>query len=325
MRRFYFLLICLTLLLPLCAHSQNQQPRSKTRSDLVVAEVNQTKITHEQVDAEMQRRLPSQSKSLSAEQLHLVRKHVVKTMIERELLMQAAEDSEVKVTSEEIDALAANIKKQTKAGGSFEDFLSRNNLDEKKFHSLLHNDLLLSKYMEQIVFQGIQAADAEARALYENEPDRFRIPTEIRARHILFRLEEDASENEVASTTAKAQRVLRIVRGDSSNFEKAAKEYSEGPTRAKGGDLGYFTRNQMVPEFAQAAFSLKPGEISDLVRTNFGIHIIKVEDIRGGQIPPFEEISESIKKQIIEDRRNAALAKHLEQLKSSNKVIQYVN
>jgi peptidyl-prolyl cis-trans isomerase D len=146
--------------------------------------------------------------------------------------------------------------------------------------------------------QNVQVDDQQVEYYYEDNPEMFKQQKEIKARHILFRVARDASDEEVKKVKEKALSVLEKARNNE-DFAELAKKYSEGPTAAKGGDLGYFPRGQMVKEFEDAAFALNKGQISDLVRTDFGFHIIKVEGIKEERIKPLKEVSEQIKKILI--------------------------
>jgi len=118
-------------------------------------------------------------------------------------------------------------------------------------------------------FKDIKYSDDELRAHFESSPS-------IRASHILFKIKKDEDEKTVAAVKKKAARVLKKAKAGS-NFAKLAKKYSEGPSKKNGGDLDFFTRQTMVKEFSEAAFLLKKvGDISDLVRTKYGFHIIKL-------------------------------------------------
>ena len=119
---------------------------------------------------------------------------------------------------------------------------------------------------------------------------------EIHARHILVETEEEA--NAV---------LKRLDAGE--KFEDVAKEVSTGPSGERGGDLGYFTKDRMVPEFSDVAFTLQPGEVSQPVKTQFGWHIIKVEDRSEQQVVAFEEVSDQIKSQIRDQRAQALVTK----------------
>lgn len=139
--------------------------------------------------------------------------------------------------------------------------------------------------------------DKQLMDYYEENVDLYKEKKQVRARHILFKLDAGASEAEETKVKEKAKKVLERAR-KGENFETLAKEYSEGPTKDKGGDLGYFSEGQMVKPFEEAAFAMKKGEISDLVRTSFGYHIIEVEDIKEARTKPFEEVRKEIQDKI---------------------------
>jgi len=133
----------------------------------------------------------------------------------------------------------------------------------------------------------------EIQAYYEDNLDRYRLKKEVKARHILFKVEQDATDEAVKEVEEKATEVLEKAR-EGEDFEELARTYSEGPSREMGGDLGFFSSGQMVGPFEDAAFQLKPGEISDLVRTPFGFHIIKVEEVHEARTKPLEEVRAEI-------------------------------
>jgi peptidyl-prolyl cis-trans isomerase D len=126
----------------------------------------------------------------------------------------------------------------------------------------------------------ITPTEEEIRQYYEDHETEFNKGKEVKASHILFRLDQDADKETEAAVKQKAEDVLQKLRAGA-DFAEMAKEYSEDPGSAKnGGDLGFFTKGRLVPEFEEAAFAMKVGEVSDLVRTQYGYHIIKVEEIR---------------------------------------------
>jgi len=147
----------------------------------------------------------------------------------------------------------------------------------------------------------IEITDQEIKDYYEYNIDSYSEPKKIKARHILFKLDENAPEEKEKAVREKAQSVLKEAR-EGKDFAELAKKYSEGPTKSKGGDLGYFSPGQMVKPFEDAAFNLKPGEISDLVRTKFGYHIIKVEDVKEASHKTLEEMRDEIKKTLTTNR-----------------------
>ena len=141
----------------------------------------------------------------------------------------------------------------------------------------------------------IQISDEDIFSYYEYNMDTFSEPKKVKARHILFKLDTAATEEEDKEVRAKAESVLKEAR-EGKDFIELAKKYSEGPTQSKGGDLGYFSAGQMVKPFEEAAFSMEPGQISELVRTDFGYHIIKVEDVKEASTKPEDEVRDQIVK-----------------------------
>ena len=146
----------------------------------------------------------------------------------------------------------------------------------------------------------VPVSDQQIKDFYEENIDMFKQEKEVKARHILFKLKKDASENETNKVREKALSVLKKAK-EGEDFALLAKKYSEGPTAKNGGDLGYFSKGQMVKPFEEAAFNMKKGEISGLVRTSFGFHIIKVEDIKEAGTKSLEEVSKQIRETIIKN------------------------
>lgn len=148
-------------------------------------------------------------------------------------------------------------------------------------------------------FEGkVEIAQDEIKEYYESDPDRVTEPKTVKARHILFKLDQNTPAEKVQAVQTKAAAVLeRLKKGD--GFEKLAKEYSEDKTSAeKGGDLGYFKRGEMVKPFEEAAWSLKPGELSSVIRTPYGFHLIRVDEIKEERTKSLDEARDSIEKEL---------------------------
>jgi peptidyl-prolyl cis-trans isomerase D len=157
---------------------------------------------------------------------------------------------------------------------------------------------------------GAQAVtDDEVRAAYDRDlATRFTVTEQRRASHILFKVDHAAPPDTVAKAEARARGVLKRARAGE-DFAALARTYSEDGTAKDGGDLNFFGRGQMVKEFEEAAFSLPVGGVSDLVRTPYGFHIIKITDSRPGRTIPFEEARDSIRDELKTGRAKTAIAK----------------
>jgi peptidyl-prolyl cis-trans isomerase D len=139
----------------------------------------------------------------------------------------------------------------------------------------------------------VTIAEKEISDFYELNQESFKDPKQIKARHILFKLSPDVSESEEAKAKQRALAILKRAR-NGEGFAALARKYSQGPTASKGGDLGYFKRGKMAKPFEELAFSLKKGEIAGPVRTQFGWHIIKVDDIKDATTKTFPEVRDQI-------------------------------
>jgi len=164
--------------------------------------------------------------------------------------------------------------------------------------------LLLQKEIEGKV----TVSDQEVKDYYEKNKGKFAPVTQIRASHILVKTEEEAKQIEE-----------KLKKGE--DFVQLAKKYSIDTATAKnGGDLGYFSKGQMVPEFESAAMSLKPGQISEPVKTKFGYQIIKVTDKKMGQVVDFEKVKNLISQNLMAEKQKEVFDSYVEGLKKSFKV-----
>lgn len=135
-----------------------------------------------------------------------------------------------------------------------------------------------------------QALDSMVMSIYQANPKRFTVPEQVRARHILLRPADDAQ--------SMAEKLLAELK-EGADFATMAQKYSaDAASAAKGGDLGFFGHDRMVPEFDKAVFSLTtPGELSGIVKTEFGFHIIKLEEIRPAGLRPFDEVRDAVRRE----------------------------
>ncbi len=174
-------------------------------------------------------------------------------------------------------------------------------------------NILYVRFLPKDYMDEVEPTDADMEEFYRLHRDDYKQPRKVHARHILFRIPEKAKTPDIEEIQKRAQRVLNLAR-EGADFAKLARKYSEGPTASKGGDLGYFTRGDMVKPFADSAFSLEKGEISDLVRTRFGLHIIKVEDIKEEAIKPLAEVREAVFKSVKQERAHEIARQRAESL-----------
>lgn len=190
----------------------------------------------------------------------------------------------------------------------------------KSQQELMINNFLASQYLQKEIIEKITISEAKARAYYKDHPEAFKNPEMIRARHILFKAEPGASDEDKNKIKAKAAEVLeKLKKGE--DFIKLAAEVSDDlGTKAKGGDLDFFPKGTMIPAFEEAAFSLKPGELSNIVETEYGYHIIKLEEKKEPLLEPYETIKEKVKDQALQEMRKTAVTEFVEKSLKNAKV-----
>jgi len=167
----------------------------------------------------------------------------------------------------------------------------------------------------------VKVTDADLKQYYSEHLSDYRVPDRVMVSHILFKTTGKTPE-EIAKITGTAQDVLKQLKSGA-DFAELAKKYSEDTTAQNGGDLGWIVRGQTVKEFEQAAFSMKPGQISDLVTTTYGIHILKVSDKQLAHLQTFDEVKDSVRSNLEKEKLAAAqesFARNLEhELKANPK------
>ena len=169
--------------------------------------------------------------------------------------------------------------------------------NKDKYKSEAKINAVYLKFSPEAYKDKIKVTDASIKDYYEQNQAEFKVPEKVEARHILIKLAQDAEEEKVNEALKRAQDIYAMALKDK-DFEKLAKEYSEGPSKDNGGYLGVFEKQSMVKPFADQAFSMKAGEISKPVRTMFGWHIIKVIARFDASIQTLAMASEKIKKQL---------------------------
>jgi peptidyl-prolyl cis-trans isomerase C len=186
---------------------------------------------------------------------------------------------------------------------------------------MITNNFLAFQYLQKEVISKIKVTEKEAKAYYDKNPDLFKSPEQIKARHILIQVPKEAPDEEKKKLKEKADEVLKKIKAGE-DFTKLAADFSDDPgTKSKGGELGFFSKGSMVPAFEQAAFALKPGEVSEVVETDFGFHVIKVDEKKEAVSEPFETIKEKVTKQVLREKQETKVTEFVEQALKKAKVM----
>lgn len=250
------------------------------------------------------------------DQLHLMKQLRIEAMdqlIEKQLLIQAAAKKGIEVTDEEVDAELAKIKEPFNSDDEFRMRLETESYTEESFRQHLHDMIAAKRYLDGIRLQAKDVSDEELEQYYRDNERRLILPEEVRVRHVLLSWKPMGQPDDRKALYDQMQGILDKARGGE-DFVQLAQTYSEDSTRVDGGDVGFFRRGQMVPAFEQAAFSLQPGDISNIVETPFGLHIIKLEERKESRLLPLDEIRDVLRDHIREENMEKAVQQENERL-----------
>src|SRR5687768_5196499 len=235
------------------------------------------------------------------------------------LLSQESKTRGVKIEDAEIEAKMAQLKGQFPTQEAFDKALKDRGMTVESLRKDARVDLSVTKLMDLEVATMPGPSDAEAKDFYDKNPDKFKEEESVRASHILIRVDEKADPAAKKKARAEIDAVLKQVKAGG-DFAKLAQQHSQDGSAAQGGDLNYFTKGQMVGPFDKVAFELKPGQVSDVVTTQFGYHIIKVIDHKTGRTVPFEEAQGKIKQFLADQKKKQHADSFIEGLKKKSKI-----
>lgn len=314
----------LAMLWPLAVVADDPVPAKPTK----VAVVNGKAIPYGDFERKLmifkQQALRGQPGELPEALMDRARNQVVNQMISEELLYQESIKQNLKLEDGFVDQELKSLKERFGNDSEFRETLKRMDLTEDQLKDQIARQALIRMLVEKDVISKITLSKEDAKKYFLANAEKFHQPERVRAQHILIKLESGADEKEKTDARKKLEGVKkRILAGE--DFGKLAKEYSEGPTNVREGDLGYFTRGRMVKPFEDAAFKLAPNEVSDIVETQFGYHLIKVLDHQQARDPSFEEVEPRVMTIMRNETIQQKLTPYLHNLRQGAKVETFLN
>ncbi len=273
--------------------------------DKVAATVNGKKIYGNEVEKGLKtliNQYPQMVEDITSDIEGEFREMVLDNLIIEVLVAEEAAKEGVEISKDEIDSEIEKVKKDFPDEQAFLEALKKNDMALENLEEEIEKFLIQQKMIEKVT-ASIEATDKEVEEYYEKNKESFMEPEQVHAKHILLEDEETA------------KKVLTALE-DGSDFAELASEHSTDPgSKDKGGDLDWMSRDQLVPEFAEAAFNLSIGQLSDLVKSQFGYHIIVVEERKEALQKSFEDVKEEIEQIILEEKRSEKFQDWIEDLK----------
>ncbi|HEX2644907.1 MAG TPA: peptidylprolyl isomerase [Thermoanaerobaculia bacterium] len=251
-------------------------------------------------------------------------REVLDGIIARTLLGQAAKSQGVTITDEEAKKEVDQLKSRFPNPEAFQQALTAQKMTEQGLLAEARRQMAVQKYVETKILNALTVTDAAAKDFYEKNKEQMKRPEQVHARHILIRVDPKATDADKQKAKAKAQDILaRAKKGE--DFAKLASENSEDPgSKGNGGDLSWFSHGQMVEAFDKAAFALQPNQISDLVETQFGYHIIQTLERKPESVVPFEEAKARIEQYLKQRQTQEAVQARIQELRTQGKVETFI-
>lgn len=282
------------------------------------ASVNGVEIAGEAVQFELDRLVRFyQSHGMTPEEIRRnlpqLEEKALEQAIGAKLLLDRAEELAVPVTAADVDAEVAKVVAQVGGEENFRQALAAQGLSEAAFRKELEKGARVNKLVEQACAGVEEPTDDEVAAFYAAHRAEFVTPPQVHCQHIL-----------VKGTGSEAFEKIRAIRervvNGGADFAEEAKRHSDCPSGQNGGSLGWFGRGMMVPEFDRAAFEMKKGEISDVITTQFGYHIIYKADEKGGDAQTLVDVHDQIKDLLRHQARGRAMDAFVAELREKAKI-----
>lgn len=235
-----------------------------------------------------------------------IRKKVVRLLVANELLLQEAKRKKITIPQYRADSMIGMIKKKFPDEATFTRQLASSGQTMEAFAKNITDGLVLDSMMRSIVSKLDTISFEQCKKYYDDNQDLFASKKKLKVRHIVALCQPNATEQEKQSKRAGLEKIL-VKAKSGADFAALARQYSESPDGKSGGDIGWFSEGDVLPGFDQAAAALKNGEISDLVETSVGFHIIKKEDEKLTDPVPFDSIKAQIRMRLDMTRREQVL------------------
>jgi len=289
--------------------------------DRVVAVVNQEIITLSEVEKwtnPLKHEIVTGDRLEKHERVETLCRQVLEKLIEEKLIDQEVKKFGIKVSSKEIEGTLEEVKRRNAATQEdLEKALAAEGLTLETYKKQIEKGLQRQRLIHWSVKVEAKAGEKELKEFYEKNIDRYRTNETYRPSHILFLIPKGATPEEIREIRKKGQKVLGKIRAGE-DFGEMALLHSEDTSKKDHGDLGYFRKGELLPAFERETLRLKVGEVSEIVRTEFGFHIIKLLDRKGTDPLPFEEVKEKVRADYHEGEMEKAFRQYIATLKEKS-------
>jgi peptidyl-prolyl cis-trans isomerase C len=248
-----------------------------------------------------------------------IQKQAVDNAINRVLLESALAKMGSKADAKTVGAEMDAFRKNFVSDEAYNADLAKRGMTADQFRREVEIGILAKELFDKRTASIKPVSEQDARAFYDNNEERFVQPERVKASHILLQVNQNDSEATRAQKKAEVQRILGEIK-KGGDFAEMARKFSDCPSKQQGGDLGFFERGRMDPEFEKAAFGLKTGQMSGVVETQFGYHIIKAVEHSPASTVPFDQAKQNIMQYLTEQQKQQALTTYFDSLRAASNV-----
>ena len=290
----------------------------------VVAKVNGQDIHDDDILRELKKTLKNYKDRgipLTAEEEKITAKKLIENEIERALLLQKGNEINALVSDEALDRKLRKVKSSFKSDSIFEHELKNRKLTLDQYKKELKIDLLMQQVIDREIEPNIKVSEKDIQSFYEKNKGKFITEKKVRASVILIKAKQGDTKAE-KSARQKIESILEDIKNGSS-FSEMATKYSQDSLAPKGGDLGYFAKNQIFGAFSERAFNMKLNEVSPVFKTGLGLHLLKLTDLKEGKMMPLDKTKTRIEKILRKNKVGNATRNYVEKLKQKSKIKMY--
>ena len=318
-RRHDLMILLMLALLMLMVGRVRSQPAAGSGAD-VAAKVNGVPITTLELNRSFQAHVQVPYSTVQEDpRAKEVLRQILDNLIDRELLLQRAKSLKMAVPAQQVDTQMEQLLQRFPSKEAFDQALMAQNLTLDSVKKDVESQLLRQQLVKKEILDKVNVSAGDVQTFYDKNKDKYVEEEQVRARHILIKVPPEVSPTDEAKLKGKADDALKRAK-QGEDFAGLATELSDDGSKENGGDLGFFPRGRMVPAFEEVAFTLQPGQTSEVVRSQFGYHIIKVEDRKTGRALAFDEAKSQVKDDLTQQQTYERYQQYMAGLRSKAKV-----
>ena len=285
--------------------------------DRVVAKVNNEIITMSSIEERaivLKQKIRNESAKIDEKE---ILRQALEIIIDEKLQLQQAKKMGLEVDDESVEAAVKNIEGQNGLKeGQLAEMLEAEGNSLESYKKRIRDQIAVSKITRFELGSRMNISDRRIAKYYHDHQKEFWEPSKARVRHILILFEKESSIKKKKKKNREIKKILSEIK-NGKDFSEAAKMYSEDVSASSGGDVGFVERGKMEPEFEKAVYSLREGEISEIVETDYGFHIIKLEELQKGRTIPLNKVKNKIQDILAGRKQKTAYENWMKELKDS--------